>query len=215
LLRSVSTSCATVRCPSEFSKSLLETPALPQASRPPGGLAARSESIESAMYRVRWVPRSRFAVSPRPGCAVFHRQVGPITVKQAAADSRRTSASLWSFAQPLPARPPQQTGDSHGLLFPSAHARFGDRFVVPGDSHSPSASAFRVFYPLDGFVPPKPGRLCFAPAALMGFALRSFPLPRRCPVCFHPSGPTCRLFVWFTTPHMAARPARTTAASGL
>jgi hypothetical protein len=49
----------------------------------------------------------------------------------------------------------------------------------------------------------------------MGFTLRSFPLPLRCPERFHPSGPTCRLFVRFTTPREAARPARTTAASGL
>jgi hypothetical protein len=70
-------------------------------------------------------------------------------------------------------------------------------------------------YPLDGFIPPKPGRFCFTPAALMGFALRSFPLPLRCPVRFRPSGPTCQLFVRFTTPHKAARPARTTVASGL
>jgi hypothetical protein len=120
---------------------------LPQASRPPGGLAVRSESIESAMYRVRWVPRSRFAVSPRAGCAVFHRRVGPITVKRAAADSRRTSASLWSFAQQLPARPPQRTGNSHGLLFPSAHAGFGDRFVVRGASRSPQRIRLQGFLP--------------------------------------------------------------------
>jgi hypothetical protein len=105
-------------------------------------LAARSESIESAMYRACWVPRSRFAVGPRPGCAVFHRRVGPITVKQAAADSRRASASLWSFAQQPPARPPQQTGDSHGLLFPSAHAGFGDRFFFAG--RLPFSQRFRL-----------------------------------------------------------------------
>jgi hypothetical protein len=70
-------------------------------------------------------------------------------------------------------------------------------------------------YPLDGFIPPKPGRFCFTPAALLGFALRSFPLSLRCSVRFRPSGPTCQFFVRFTTPHKAARPARTTVASGL
>jgi hypothetical protein len=94
-----------------------------------------------------WVPRSRFAVGPRPGCAVFHRQIGPLAVKQAATDSRRASASLWSFAQQLPVRPPQRTDASHGLLFPSARADLGDRFFVPGDSQSPRASAFRVCLP--------------------------------------------------------------------
>jgi hypothetical protein len=69
--------------------------------------------------------------------------------------------------------------------------------------------------PLDGFIPPKPGRFYFTPAALLGFALRSLPLPLRYPVRFRPSGPTCQLFVRFTTPREAARPARTTVASGL
>jgi hypothetical protein len=70
-------------------------------------------------------------------------------------------------------------------------------------------------YPLDGFIPPKPGRSFFIPAALLGFALRSFPLSLRCSVRFHPSAPTCQFFARFTTPHKAARPARTTVASGL
>ena len=78
-------------------------------------------------------------------------------------------------------------------------------------AHPPAGFA----YPLDGFIPPKPGRFCFTPAALLGFALRSFPLPLRCPVRFRPSGPTCQFFARFTTPHKAARPARTTVASGL
>jgi hypothetical protein len=78
-------------------------------------------------------------------------------------------------------------------------------------AHPPSGFG----YPLDGFIPPKPGRFCFTPAALMGFALRSFPLPLRCPERFRPSGPTCQLFIRFTTPHEATRPARMTVASGL
>jgi len=32
-------------------------------------------------------------------------------------------------------------------------------------------------YPLGGLLPPSPGRFCFTPAALLGFALRSFLLP--------------------------------------
>jgi len=32
-------------------------------------------------------------------------------------------------------------------------------------------------YPLDGFLPRIPCRFCFAPAALLGFTLRRFPLP--------------------------------------
>jgi hypothetical protein len=33
-------------------------------------------------------------------------------------------------------------------------------------------------YPLDGFLPRIPRRFCFTPAALLGFTLRRFPLPR-------------------------------------
>jgi len=33
-------------------------------------------------------------------------------------------------------------------------------------------------YPRDGFFPSNPGRFCFAPAALLGFALRSFLLSK-------------------------------------
>jgi hypothetical protein len=33
-------------------------------------------------------------------------------------------------------------------------------------------------YPLDALLPSMPRRFCFAPAALMGFTLRSFPLPK-------------------------------------
>jgi hypothetical protein len=33
-------------------------------------------------------------------------------------------------------------------------------------------------YPLDGLLPPSPRRFCFAPTALLGFTLRSFPLPQ-------------------------------------
>jgi hypothetical protein len=197
------------------SKIRLETPALPPASRPPGGLAARSETIESATYRAYWVPRSRFAVGPRPGCAVFRRQFGPITIKRPAADSRRALASLWSFAPHLPVHPPQRTDHSHGLSAPSARTDLGDRFCCREIPKLPTHPPSGFGCPLDGFIPPIPGRFCFTPAALMGFALRSFPLPQRCPVRFRPSGPTCRLFARFTTPRKAARPARTTAASGL
>jgi hypothetical protein len=88
-------------------------------------------------------------------------------------------------------------------------------FVCPEIPILPAHPPAGFAYPLDGFIPPKPGRFCFTPAALMGFALRSFPLPLRCSVRFRPSGPTCQFFVRFTTPHKAARPARTTVASGL
>jgi hypothetical protein len=56
-------------------------------------------------------------------------------------------------------------------------------------------------YPLDGLRPPSPGRLCFAPAALMGFTLRSFSLSkgirsvsaRKDPPAVSPAGMPARL----------------------
>jgi hypothetical protein len=74
-------------------------------------------------------------------------------------------------------------------------------------------------YPLDGLRPSSPGRLCFTPAALLGFALRSFRLPEGAPafpqvrthVPFFPSlfpppkrraGPTGRGFWALTLPRV-------------
>jgi hypothetical protein len=80
------------------------------------------------------------------------------------------------FSTARPSRRPQSTSSSHGLCFPSAHAGFGDppaagvacaRYVPP--------SGFG--YPLGGFRPPSPRRPYLVPAALLGFALRSFHLP--------------------------------------
>jgi hypothetical protein len=47
-------------------------------------------------------------------------------------------------------------------------------------------------YPLDGLLLPSPCRVWFAPAALLGFTLRSFPLSPRYPWRLRPEGPTCR-----------------------
>jgi hypothetical protein len=133
-----------------------------------------------------WVSRSRFAVGPRPGCAVFHRRFGPLTVKRAAAISRRASASLWSFAQQLPVRPPQRTDTSHGLSFPSARADFGDRLFVPGDSQSPSASACRVCLPSWRFHPAETGPVLFHTGSAHGIRPSELSPPATVPGAFPP-----------------------------
>jgi hypothetical protein len=70
-------------------------------------------------------------------------------------------------------------------------------------------------YPLDGLLPSYPAPVLFHTGSAHGIR-PSEPSPSaRYPERFRPSGPTSRLFARFTTPHKAARPARTTAASGL
>jgi hypothetical protein len=65
---------------------------------------------------------------------------------------------------------------SHGLSLPTA--------LEGSEVHCPRALLTRYVppsgfgYPLDGFLPRIPRRFCFAPAALLGFALRRFLLPQ-------------------------------------
>jgi len=67
------------------------------------------------------------------------------------------------------------TESSHGLSLPTA--------LEEPEVHCSRASPTRYVppsgfgYPLDGFLPRIPCRFCFAPAALLGFSLRRFPLP--------------------------------------
>jgi hypothetical protein len=72
------------------------------------------------------------------------------------------------------ARRPQPAGASHGLLLPSARARHRDRSFRAGLPHRRARPPSGFGHPLGGLIPLCPGRLCFVPAALVGFALRSF-----------------------------------------
>jgi hypothetical protein len=68
-------------------------------------------------------------------------------------------------------------------------------------------------YPLDGFLPSIPCRFCFAPAALMGFSLRSFLLPKGIRyVSARKDPPTVGLSVY---PMRGIGPARQAPVSGL
>jgi hypothetical protein len=68
------------------------------------------------------------------------------------------------------------TDSSHGLCFPTAleDSKVHLTRVLPARYVPPSGFG----YPLDGFLPSDPCRFCFAPAALLGFTLRSFPHSR-------------------------------------
>lgn len=82
----------------------------------------------------------------------------------------------WSFSQRSLAVPPKRSGPSHGLCFPTARegSKVHDPRALPARCVPPAGFG----YPLDGLLPSTPRRLCFAPAALLGFALRSFLLPQ-------------------------------------
>lgn len=58
-------------------------------------------------------------------------------------------------------------------------------------------------YPLRGFRPPNPGRLCFTPAALVGFALRSVLLRHGHRSVSARFAPTCRFAPSVNAPHGA------------
>jgi hypothetical protein len=68
------------------------------------------------------------------------------------------------------------------LSLPSAHEGTKVHLSRALPAHYVPPSGFG--YPLGGFLPSDPCRLCFTPAALLGFALRSFPLPGRHPPSF-------------------------------
>jgi hypothetical protein len=81
---------------------------------------------------------------------------------------------------------PQPASPSHGLPLPTAlgGSKVHLTRVLPARYVPPSGFG----YPLDGFLPSAPCRFCFTPAALLGFTLRSFLLPRRYPVRFRAGG---------------------------
>jgi hypothetical protein len=68
-------------------------------------------------------------------------------------------------------------------------------------------------YPLDGFRPSIPRRFCFAPAALLGFTLRSFLLPKGRPYVSAPAYPPTVPPASETT-YRSRRPALQAAVSG-
>jgi hypothetical protein len=105
---------------------------------------------------------------PSPGC--------PPTVKQ-------TKHTLFGFRLPpesCPTSPSSPAAAGKHLSWAFAP------FSTSGSGGPPAASLASARYvppsgfpnPLDGLLPPSPCRFCFTPAALMGFALRSFPLPK-------------------------------------
>jgi hypothetical protein len=122
------------------------------------------------------VLRSRFAIGTLPRlCGFSSTGCRRRLFKLSAASSLRASPSF--RVSPSNTYPTATTvRSSHGLWFPSA--------LEESEVHSSRAKPARSVpppgfgYPLDGLRPRIPCRFCFAPAALLGFALRRFHLPR-------------------------------------
>jgi hypothetical protein len=101
-----------------------------------------------------------------------------------------------SITQQNLAGQPQPASTSHGLPLPSAHQELQVHFprALPARSVPPSGFG----YPLDGFLPASPCRFCFAPAALMGFTLRSVLLPEGIRLISGAEEPTYRFLRRYT-----------------
>jgi len=115
----------------------------------------------------RW-PFPRLCGFPTPGCVSYSQ-----TTHTALSSG---FAFLQSLAQQHLACRPQPAGSSHGLFFPSAHQGSEVHGSRAFQARSVPPSGFD--YPLDGLLPPSPCRPFFTPAALLGFTLRSFLLPK-------------------------------------
>jgi hypothetical protein len=134
------------------------------------------QSIRPTKVSPLLVLRFRFAVSALPRlCGFPLTDCRRPTFKLPTASSLRASPSyrvLPSNTYPAVAT----VESSRGLLLPSAHQEFEVHFPRAKPSRYVPSSGFGC--PLDGFLPRIPCRFCFTPAALLGFTLRRFPLPR-------------------------------------
>lgn len=159
-------------CPSESSVPLLVgRPRRPPSSR---GVTCPSESpapsyrpTGSAIPLCRW-PLPRLCGLPRAPTAGTRQSIRHTPLVGFGPPSESCPAE--------PSRPPQRPAPLPGFgphstckARRSAHPR-----ALPARHVPPSGFG----YPPDGFLPPGPGRTSFSPAALTGFALRSFPLPQ-------------------------------------
>jgi hypothetical protein len=146
---------------------------------PPSGVLSWDRPLVQSSSRVAVSPllvkRPHFAVRRSLGSVVLPQRAWPSTVK-ALSHPLFELASLQSLTQQHLASPPQQAGSPHGLLLPSAHS--GSKVHWPRALPARYVPPSGFGDPLGGFLPSVPCRLCFAPAALVGFALRSFLLPQ-------------------------------------
>jgi hypothetical protein len=127
-------------------------------------------------YRPYWFCDPALPLAPLPRlCGFPLTDCRRLPFKLPTAPSLRASPSYRVL--PSNTYPTVATAEpSHGLSLPSAHQEFEVHFSRAKPSRYVPSSGFGC--PLDGFRPRIPCRFCFTPAALLGFTLRRFPLPR-------------------------------------
>jgi hypothetical protein len=154
------------------------------------GLAARSEFLTCRrITRIGWmIPLCRWPFPRLCGLSAAKLRWSLFSVQ---------SSPLFELRLPLEYYPtkPCQTLPKQILAplmgFGSLQHMKGRRFADTGTParHVPPSG---FGYPLGGLHPSIPCRFCFAPAALLGFTLRSVPLSKGIRGRYRPDGPTCR-----------------------
>jgi hypothetical protein len=119
---------------------------------------------------------SRCVVSHFLDFAVFLQRVLPRLSTKVSVDPLFEFHLRVELRPVKPSRLLSQDSTSHGLFFPSAHKDSKVHWPRALPARYVPSSGFG--YPLDGLLPSNPCRFCFAPAALLGFTLRSLPLSR-------------------------------------
>jgi hypothetical protein len=131
---------------------------------------------------------------------------------------QRADDPLFGFHLPLefrttiPSRPVATGRRLSWIFIPYStfrHRRSLPRRAYQTRRHPPSG----FDYPLGGLIPSMPGRFCFAPAALMGFALRSLSTRAACPA-FPPSIDPHTVLPASNSRRISGGPARQTTVSG-
>jgi hypothetical protein len=163
-----------LRCPSEYSVWLLDPRCLDLGSSSRDWLLVQSSSLTAVSHLL--VMRSHFAVGRFLGCVVFP------SVSFAVHFSASRSSPLFELRlrqEYYPALPSRSVAADQLLSWafvPYSTSRTGGPLLAGLPTRHVPPSGFG--YPLDGLLPLIPCRLYFAPAALMGFTLRSFPLSK-------------------------------------
>jgi hypothetical protein len=117
--------------------------------------------------------RIRLAVGPFLGLAVFPDRTLPLAYAGDNASRRVQPPSRVLTVRP--SRADDAAGSSPELSLPTAHQGSEVHLTRALPARYVPPSGFG--YPLDGLLPPSPCRPFFVPTALMGFPLRSVPLP--------------------------------------
>jgi hypothetical protein len=133
------------------------------------------QSLSPAAVTPLSVLRSHFAVGLFLGSVVFPQRTSLATVKRSVESSPRVPPSSRVLPQQILVSRPQPTDSSLGLSLPTALPESKVHFSQALPARFVPPSGFD--YPLGGFLPSIPCRFSFTPAALWGFALRSFLLP--------------------------------------